>query len=558
MRKAFILILCLLLLATQVSAAGISTFVSDTVVAENGTCSVTLTLTLELDAQVSDLTFPLPENARNITVNGSSARSTHTGAVRNVALDKFISAAGTYTMVIRYDLPDTVTADEEKLTLTLPLLCGFAYPVDNMRFTVTLPVAVAGRPQFVSTYYQEAAETVMTVSKQDALITGTVNERLQDHESLTMTLAVTEEEFPQSMAKRFSLDTVDLIMLVLAGLSLLYWLIAMGIKPPQKLRRATPPEGITAGEVGCRLTGSGLDLTLTVLSWAQMGYLLIQPDDNGRVLLHKRMEMGNERSDMENRLFRSLFGARRTVDATGYHYARLCGKASQIRPGLREIYRRTSGNPLVFRVLALLVGTFGGVSLATDFVTDTPWQIVLGIFLGLLTTIASWLIQSAAKSPYRQDRLPVLIAGAAAGLWLILSLFAGQWLVAVLVIAFQLLAGLATAFGGHRTQVGKQNMEELLGLRRYLRRTDPKELHRILSINPDYYYTLAPYALALGVDRAFARQLGNGRLPQCSYLTTGMDGHMTATEWNQLLRDTVYAMDNLKNRMPIDKLLGKQ
>ena len=559
MRRILILILCLMVLATSVSAAGISSCVSDTVVAENGTCEVTLTLTLEMESAVSGLVFPLPECARNITVNGTSARSSHAGTVRNVDLSKHIAGAGTYTLVLRYDLPDTVVADEKgNLSLILPLLSGFAYPVENMRFTVTLPAEVAARPAFTSTYYQEAAETVMTVSRQGAVISGTVNDRLQDHESLTMTLAVTEEEFPQSMAKRWSLDTVDLIMMGFALLAILYWLIAMGIKPPQKLRRAMPPEGITAGQIGCRLTGSGVDLTLMVLSWAQMGYILIQHDDNGRVLLHKRMDMGNERSDMENRFFRSLFGRRRMVDATGYHYARLCGKASQNMHGIREIYRRSSGNPLVFRILAALIGTFAGVSMATAFVRDTGWQIVLGILLGLLTTVASWIIQSATRSPYRRDKLPVYMALAAAALWLVISLPAGEWYVAVIVIASQLIAGLAAAYGGRRTDTGRQDMAELLGLRRYLKRAKPEELRRILSANPDYYYALAPYALALGVDKAFARQMGSAHLPQCTYLTTGMDGHMTAREWNQLLRDTVDAMDALKNRMPIDKLLGKQ
>ena len=558
MRRILILILCCLMLTTAVSAAGISSFSSDTVISENGTCEVTLAVTLEMDGPVSELVFPLPENARNITVNGSSARSSHTGTVRNVDLSKYVAGAGTYTLVLRYELPDMVTADAKgKLTLTLPLLSGFAYPVENMRFTVTLPGAVAARPSFTSTYYQEAAETIMTVSRQDAVIIGTVDQRLQDHESLTMTLAVTEKEFPQSMAKRWSLDTVDLIMICLAALAVLYWLIAMGIKPPQKLRRAMPPEGITAGEVGCRLTGSGIDLTLTVLSWAQMGYILIQPDDNGRVLLHKRMDMGNERSDLENRFFRSLFGKRRTVDATGYHYARLCGKAAQTVPGIRDTYRRSSGNPLVFRVLAAAIGTFAGVSMATSFVRDTGWQIVLGIFLGLLTTVAAWLIQSAAQSPYRRDKLPVCLALAAGALWLVISLPAGEWYVAVIVIASQLVAGLAAAYGGRRTEAGQQDMAELLGLWRHLKHMDPEDLRRILKANPDYYFSLAPYALALGVDRAFARQLGNIRLPQCTYLTTGMDGHMTAREWNQLLRDTTDAMDALKNRMPIDKLLGK-
>ena len=68
---------------------------------------------------------------------------------------------------------------------------------------------------------------------------------------------------------------------------------------------------------------------------------------------------------------------------------------------------------------------------------------------------------------------------------------------------------------------------------------------------------MAPYALALDADRAFARQLSRVRLPECPYLTTGMDGHLTAPEWDQLLRDTVNSLDALQKRLPIDRLLGK-
>ena len=64
-------------------------------------------------------------------------------------------------------------------------------------------------------------------------------------------------------------------------------------------------------------------------------------------------------------------------------------------------------------------------------------------------------------------------------------------------------------------------------------------------------------ALALDADRALARRLGGARRPRGPYLTTGMDGHMTAGEWDRLLRDTVSAMDALRKRMPLDRLLGR-
>ncbi len=558
MRRILIAILCCVMLATSVSAAGITSLKSENVAASDGSCDVTLTVALQMDGPVSQLVFPVPGNARNVTVNGSATRSSRSGDVRNVDITKFVAGAGSYTMVIRYSLPDAVTEDEsENLIFTLPLLSGFAYPVEAMDFIVTLPATAERKPTFTSTYYQEAADTVMDVSVTDNVIVGSFRVRLQDHESLTMILPVTENIFPQSVAKKWSMDTIDLVMIAVALLAIVYYLVSMRFRLPRKVRRATPPEGISAGEVGCHLTGQGVDLTLMVVSWAQMGYLLIQPDDNGRVLLHKRMDMGNERNEFENRYFRSLFGRRKTVDATGYHYARLWDKASKTVLGAKNTYRRGSGNPNVFRALVAIIGILAGFSLATGFVRDTGWQIVLAIFLGIFTAVASWLIQTGAMHAFHRDKLRLLIGIGCGVLWFGLSLLADEWNTAIFVIPAQFLGGLMAAYGGRRTETGKQDMADLLGLRHHLKSMGSEDARQLIAINPDYYYTLAPYALALGVDRAFARQMGKSRLTECTYLTTGMDGHLTAREWNQLLRDTVDAMDLMHKRLPIDRLLGK-
>ena len=63
--------------------------------------------------------------------------------------------------------------------------------------------------------------------------------------------------------------------------------------------------------------------------------------------------------------------------------------------------------------------------------------------------------------------------------------------------------------------------------------------------------------MALGVDRAFAKNMGDTPLPQCPYLTTGMDGHMTAKEWNKLLRTTVRSLDSSQQRLALEKLLKR-
>lgn len=555
MRKLICLLLCCIILALPVCAFdGITSAQSQTIVNSDGSCHVTITATLQLTS--SDVpAFPLPENAGNITLNGAHARVSRGNNTRNVDLSGIVGGAGSYTLTIRYTLPNAVTADEEdNLTLTVPLLSGFGLPIEQLAFSITLPDEPERRPHFNSTYLDESA---VDSTIQDRVISGNIDQRLPDHENLLMTLRVSGEMFPQAATGRWSMSTVDLIMAAFTFLALVYWLIAMRCLPPRRNRRAIPTPGLNAGEIPCRLTGQGMDLTMAVLSWAQMGYLLIQSDDNGRVLLHKRMEMGNERSDVENRLFRSLFGKRNMADATAYRYATLCRKAMTCRAGASITYKRRSGNPLVFRVFAAAVGTLSGVSMAIAFANDTAWQIVWGILLGIIGTAAAWQMQSSAKGIFHRNKLPLLIGLGCGAIWFLLNLLAGQWHIGLFVVLFQLLAGLAAFFGGRRTESGQQTMSEILGLRKFLRSATEEELQRITDTNPHYFYDLAPYALALDADRVFVRRFGKVRLPECPYLTTGMDGHMTVKEWDQLLRSTVDSMDALQRRLPLDRLLGR-
>ena len=556
MRRLFIALLCCLLLTTAVSASSVTDMQNITTVQSDGTCRVTVTFQLQLDEVPGELVFPLPAEAKDISLNGGIARTHLDGTIRKVELGG-VHAPGTYTFTVTYSLPDAVLLEKENLTLSIQLLSGFAYPIQQMRFSVTLPGVPDRRPEFVSTYHQESAESLIELVMDGTTISGTFRQELKDHESLTMTLAVTEELFPQPISKKWSLRTDDIAAYACAALALVYWLLTMRALPPRHIRRAKEPEGLSAGEVSCVLTGQGADLTMMVVSWARMGYLRIQLEDSGRVLLHKRMDMGNERSEFENKLFRSLFGKRITVDGTGYHYARLMRKAMATVTGKRNNFRRRSGNARIFRVISAAIGFISGISLAVAFASDTVWQVILSVVLCLLGVASAWQIQAGAMSVHLRRRASLWAALGASFLWVLLSAWAGEWTVAVFLLTTQWLTGFAAAYGGRRTEAGRQNMAELLGLRRYMRSVPKDELKRILRSNPEYYHNLAPFAMAMGVDKAFARQFGETQLPACSYLTTGMDGHMTAPEWDQLLRDAVAALDERGLRLPYEKLLGK-
>ena len=352
-KRIFTGILCLLMvffLAVPASAGNVSSGISSlTTVTTDGNCVVSMTVTLRLDTPVEGLTFPLPLGAQNIKRDGSLVRSRETANAILVELSSLNGFVGEVTLNFTYEIKDVVALEvleegakkdqEPRLLLTLPLLSGFNYPIENMKFSVMLPGEVTGKPIFSSIYHQDSIESDLECVVTNNQITGTIS-NLKDNETLAMRLPVPVEMFTGVSTYQRVGNPEIRYMLIAGGIALLYWLNFLRCLPLIRTRRTTPPEGMTAGEVGTRLNLAGADLTMMVLSWAQLGYILIHLDDNGRVMLHKRMDMGNERSNYEVKIFKSLFGSRRVIDGTGYQYARLCRKVAASVPGKKSLCKR--------------------------------------------------------------------------------------------------------------------------------------------------------------------------------------------------------------------------
>lgn len=557
MKRIFMIIILLLccagLCVPVLADSAISTLSSDTNIQSDGRCTVVISADLVLTEAVNSLVFPIPADAENVTLNGEEVSPGQVGQSSHVSLNAITSSSGTFHFTIRYTLPGVVTAGDDGMTLKLSLLQGFAYPVEDMKFTLTLPDEISQEPVFTSSYYQENIRSQMELAVNGRTITGSV-QKLKDHESIQVQMPVSESMFPQTAAAARVLGKVDLAIGIAAVLAIGYYLLTMRPRLPKRITRAAAPDGICAGDLALWLTGRGIDLSLMVVTWAQLGYLRIQVDDNGRVLLHKRMDMGNERSSFENRCFKLLFGRRRIVDGTGYHYAMLCRSLRSKTPRIREIYRRRTGNPKIFRFLCTIAALLSGITLAAGFSEHSTF---LRVLFAIVTSIFALVLQSGGACVPLRQKTPLYISLICAGIWLLLGTLASEALTAVLMVAFQFLAGVGIAYGGRRTVLGQQAADQIFALRRYMRKVSKQELHQILKRNPSYFHQLAPYALAMDTDKAFARRFARLRLGECTYLVSGMRGQMTATEWAKLLRTTVQTLDRKADRLPIERLTGR-
>ncbi len=547
--------------SAESAASSVDTYCT---VSSEGDCLIRSTVMIRLDGSQSDLVYPLPLNASNITLNGSSVNTRKSGSATLVEIGRLTDGfVGETSLIFDYTLPEVVKVvkveKDRKLQLSIPLLSGFAYPVEKISFVITMPSDQMTNPAtFTSTYRQESVESDLNVLTKGTQIIGSSTAPLNDHEGMTMNMFVPETMFPTVSTYIREGNPEIVPMAAFGALALVYWLLFLRTLPLRRDHSTTAPEGITAGELGCRLTLSGGDLTMMVFSWAQLGYLLIHMDGNGRVLLHKRMDMGNERNQFENKVFKALFGSRRVVDATGMQYARLVRKVAGFVPNERNMYRGNSGNVKIFRALACVSQIFCGICVSMNMTTVPALQVLMSIILSIFGAVSAWLIQDVAYRTHLRGKVPVYIGMVCFLIWVALGWLCGQIWIPLACSLGQWIIGYFAAYGGRRSALGRSDAGQVLGLRRHVKRLPREDIGRLLQNDPDYFFNMAPYALALGVINPYSRAFGRRKLDQCPYLYTRVSGKRTAEDWGYLMADAADMMDAKSRRMQVEKWLPLQ
>ena len=565
-RRIILLLVLVCLLATtvhaQTSATSVSTLVT---VAPNGQAAVTMNVSIHLANPSSALSFPLPKGADKVTLNGTSIRtypSPHDPNAVIADLSMYDGATGDLQLLFGFTLPDVLRTEEKEsggrksysLVMELPLLCGFTYPVDKMDFSVTMPGDVTGeKPSFTSGVMQTSIESIISCLADGQHIVGAVTRSLNDRETVSLVMTVSEDMFPGKLLIPREGNPEIIPMAICAALALIYWLIFMRTLPVFRHRRTIPMDGVTAGELGSRLTAAGADLTMMVFTWAQLGYIRIHMDKYGRVFLEKRMEMGNERTDFERKTFRALFLRGDTTEATGVRYANLCQQVSEHVPGIQEMYTRRSGNVSIFRLLGCGISVFCGVCFAMNLLNPGWLRTAAVVLLAVFGAITAWAIQDGMYKFHIRGKIPVYVGTVCSVLWIVLGIVSGVWLIGLITVVAQNLAGLAAAYGGRRSELGRYNASEILGLRHYLKHVSQDELDRLIEHNPDYFFDMLPYAIALGVDTPFGKAFGTRPIPDCTYLMARRNEKRSAREWAYMVRKLADRMDSRQRRMELEK-----
>ena len=68
---------------------------------------------------------------------------------------------------------------------------------------------------------------------------------------------------------------------------------------------------------------------------------------------------------------------------------------------------------------------------------------------------------------------------------------------------------------------------------------------------------LAPYALALGVGKTFARQFGAKPFRECPYIDYPLRDTIPAAKWNKIMEETLHKMDEGNRSVPFREFSRK-
>ncbi len=548
MRRLGILaiLLCLFLWIPAAAEGSVSQIQVSATVGTNESCYVTVTVTLPAGQTLSR--FPVPNGAYNVSLGGNRVSTHATAQAQYVD----VSRSG-LAFTITYSLADVIhTGSAGTPELQLPLLSGYELP-SSLEFTVILPGNVTAKPAFSSGYHHANIEKDLSVTYSGTTVEGSSIGELKDHETLTMTLSVDQALFPNAPVTFLGSNADEIAIVICAVLAFLYWLFFMGSIPPRRQPTAAAPEGLTAGQLGSVLTLSPADLSQMAFTWAALGYLRIQSGKNS-VILHKTMDMGNERSAYEQRMFQKLFGKKTSVDTAGLHYAHLC--RIKAAPHLQVFVKARSGNPKIFRALAAACCLFGGISFGITLSQGGALQGFWIFVIAILGLLCGYLMQEPLRELFLRKSHKTVTGLLAAAFWLFLGFSSGQLITAAVVLVLQWLFGFMAFYGGKRTQTGIRSFSEILGLRQYFKTVSKEDLRRIQESDPEYFHNLVPYALALGVGHSFAWRFGKEPIVGCPYITTGKEREYTAWEWVDIMNKLLSSMNRRSQLLPLERLLA--
>lgn len=522
--------------------------------AETGKAKVSMTMQLTFTTATSEVTIPISETAvSKVSVGDCRFKTVRSDSGVDVVLKNKSGFLGTQTFLITYQIPEQIEQGEDADRCALRFISSrWDHGIGGCSFQLLLMTPAKTPPEVVvkSGYYGEltAAETSLEVS--EATVSGTVGKRMA-YDSLELSLELPQEYF-QVRSSRVPGISVTWVFLAMAGvflLALLYWrLLLRSPRTGSADPRLLLPEGILPCQLPMVMDGITCDVAAMILQWANLGYLTISVNRRGILVLTRTMEMGSERSRIEQKFFRSIFSNKLRVAATPGRF-RQAGErfsASARRAMSREMFDRKGGNLFIFQTLCQLLLAVSIGYLVSQILPEGAGFTVLAVLLGILSLVYGLYVHKSLTALFSRRGISLkelpLIAGLA--LILALGLVFGALLECLTGVAAIVCSGAVSAQGPRRNQRGMDAMAQARGCRTFYQKVSWQRLQVLQGENRQFFQSQLPSVVALGLDRQFAKRFERLPVPMPEWLSSSGSAVMSAAALQQKLLPIIRQLRN--------------
>ncbi len=555
----------------------------DVVVQENNVLNVTETIVADYD-QVDglrhgilreipvelDFSFPDGTSKRfriilsDVDVIGQPYSVSKDGAYQVLRIgdaDEYATGLVTYIIQYKYDMGDDFYEAADFLYYNVIGTEWYA-DIHNASFSVQMPkpfdqndvVAYAGG---------YGTKSTIDVAINGNTISGSVQD-LGTYEGITLIVDLPEGYY---VGERTGPPFVPILLvvfaLIVAAAFVLFLLFGRDSKVVQTVE-FNAPDGMTPAEVGYIIDGSvdNKDISSLIIYWADKGYLSLTELDKKDIRITKLRELSENARAFEKTMFEALFKKGESVNVSSLKntfYTTMETTKTKVANSFkaRPIFTKTSMTmqgfvgfltalPVVLAFFFTILYDIGELMSAGIF-SVLALGLVLGPVYALIKLVKSWRGLERRKRFFRLVLSLVILGVAFIGFIGFMALFADSLLLGIASVVATMMTAICAMFIRKRSKLGTDLMGKVLGLKNFIEKAEKDRIIMLVQENPNYFYSVLPYAYVLGVTDRWAKnfdRIGIQPDPPGWYTGYGRNDMFTTIMFMNMFNNSMHSINS--------------
>ena len=445
--------------------------------------------------------------------------------------------------------------------------------IDNAAIKINLPTDQISDIAITSGKYSSSRNEANAVCSQEGNTIYVSAENLNPEEGITLKLKMPEGTFADAPDSFYPFADIVAVILVVLSIMLIFYALVIFFKYGRDkavlpIMEFYPPDNMNPTQIGYIIdrTVDTKDVTSLIFYWASKGLLNITHNGGNKYTLTKLKPMDDTYPKYEQSAFNKLWSCGTNDSVTNNelsenYYTEVNSVKTSVPCDFvneKELDSDTSGTlsfiTVLLSVLMLFLPSFIGGIYESDIISG----LIFGGISLVPPVVFYFVIRNIDNAKYKKGNVKrfggiiVSIAAFIVGM-IISSIFVSivaeevfGILAVILIVLNVFISVLIAVFTNQRTEYGQKILERTIGFKEFLSTAEKDKLEMLLEQDPEYFYNILPYAIALDVTNKWANKFDNLVTQPPSWYTDYSTGPFRTTV---LCNNMAHCMHKLQNNM---------